>query len=931
MTKPRLYALVPLMLQRFRVRLIFVLTVLAALVPPTLLAAQEPPCGACLAAIMTPGQILVLPERLGGIDLLVDAAKASPEATDAALTAIAARGGRPGLFLTGLRVPDGPQRVPGAVRVVLVGLTAEEATLDADALAYTLKTLLTALRGRAAAIEVGVSAPSAVLQALLQRDLGPYVDFVASSDGFGGRPSAATGQPATTLGPVVWRMADDGRTVGMSAMLARTREEPAHRWVWRMPAGADAAFRFARDLAKVAEWVPAGLVAPSTVSVRCNAAEAETFLNPQTLETVAIARRCSSSTPLSVTPLEPGVERLVLEDETSIVRVPAPGATDRFASGVDVVGARRLTVEEIVARHQAAVARQAAAVTTLISTGTLTLTFEAPGFPAPVTISSETILYSGNGRTELEQRSVRVNGIAFAGGGVPRLPIIEPERAAAPPLTITLSDLYRYRLDGEADVAGTRAYVIEFEPIDRQAPLFSGRVWIAMDSFAMVKVAAAQTGLRGAIVASEQVDEYTRHADGIWLLARSDVRQMYEGAAHRTPIHRVLSFATHEINAPAFADRRRAAYASNAVMLRDTPEGFRYLRRDPATASNAAGVDPIPDVAGRADRVRTLAAGVIIDPNISRPLPFAGISYVDFNLFGTGTQVNAFFGGAYGQLAFSVPSISGSRWQLAGRAFAIASSYNDRAFIDGRELYDRNIRQRPAHASVWLLRPITPRIALRVGYDLDYTHFGAAETTGAGFTVPVSQLVHGARFAIDGQRGGWNASLWWNPAVRSGWRAWGVSGSGDYSPAHRTFQRYGGSVSRSAVVTPGLAARVEGAWMGGQDLDRFSRYAFGTFDNRLRGYPSALIRYDRGGVLRGAIAWSVGPLLRIDGFLDTATVRDPGFGRGFRNYTGVGGALEAPAPFGLLMTAEWGYGIRGVNADGSRGTHVIRISAFKIF
>ena len=83
---------------------------------------------------------------------------------------------------------------------------------------------------------------------------------------------------------------------------------------------------------------------------------------------------------------------------------------------------------------------------------------------------------------------------------------------------------------------------------------------------------------------------------------------------------------------------------------------------------------------GARDRIRTLAFGVIVDPNISQPLPFAGLSYVDFNLFGTGTQFSGFFGGSYGQLAFSAPSLRGTRWQLAGRAFGIASSYNDRAF-----------------------------------------------------------------------------------------------------------------------------------------------------------------------------------------------------------------------------------------------------------
>ena len=119
--------------------------------------------------------------------------------------------------------------------------------------------------------------------------------------------------------------------------------------------------------------------------------------------------------------------------------------------------------------------------------------------------------------------------------------------------------------------------------------------------------------------------------------------------------------------------------------------------------------------------------------------------------------------------------------------------------------------------------------------------------------------------------------------------------------------------------------------MAGHDLDRFSRYSFGTFDNRLRGYPAALVRYDRGGVVRGSVAWSMARFARLDAFLDSALVRDRGFGRSSRNYTGIGAAVEAPAPFGLLTAVEWGYGFRGVNADGRQGTHVIRISAFKVF
>ena len=613
----------------------------------------------------------------------------------------------------------------------------------------------------------------------------------------------------------------------------------------------------------------------------------------------------------------------------ALARAAAP-STEGYAEELEVRGARRLRVDEVIARHQALARRQAAAVTRTISTGTLTLTFEAPGFTAPVTIATDTVIYTAPERTELEQRAIRVNGIAFRGGHVPRLPIIEPERVVSPPLAITLSDLYRYRLEADETRAGIRCYVVAFEPVDDEASLFRGRAWIAMDSFAMVRVAAAQTRLRGAIVSSEQVDEFREAAPGIWLLAQSDVRQLYEGPGHRTPIHRLLRIAAHEINPADYDARLQAAYTSTSVMLRETPEGYRYLRREPARQTAAgAPIAVVPELAPRVESVRTLAAGVIIDPNISVPLPFAGLSYVHFNLFGTGTQLNAFFGGSYLQAAFAAPSVGGSRWQLAGRAFGIASSYNDRSFRDGREIYDENLRQRPAHVSAWLLRPLTPRVSIRLGYELDYTRLHRAPETAGDFVVPANQVVHGARFALEGQRAGWAGSLWWNPARRSGWRAWGRIG--DYDPAHATLHRYGANVSRSIAVTSTVVARVEAAVMAGQQLDRFSRFAFGTFDNRLRGYPAALIRYDRGGVVRSALAWPVTTFLRLDAFVDTAMVRDRGFGTAYRNYTGVGAALEAPAPFGLLTSLEWGYGFRGVNADGGRGTHVLRVSAFKVF
>ena len=881
---------------------------------------QSAPCAACIVLVAAPGQTLLFTEPLNGREVLI-AAGENAEGADvrAAIEAIRKGGGRAGLLTTGSgNLPDAGML--GLLHRLVIDLDGDQS--DPDDLAFRLKTRLVEVRGTAANLLIGISTHPRLLDSLVERDIAAYLDFQVAPDPGGGPgfPRAATYDgPPLAFRPV-----------------AGSASAPVEDWALRLPRDTVAAQQIINDVVRAAPLLKAGLIAGGMAEIHCGAARVPTYLDPETLATVALAPACADGR-ISVAPETPGVERVTLSNGDVVVRVPA--GEGRFAEGVQVVTARKLTVREIIARHQAAAARQRRAVRQLISTGTMTLTFEAPGFPAPLAITTEAVIYTAPDRTEIEQREIRVNGIAFQGGNVPRLPLLEPERVAAPPLAIALTDVYRYSLAGEDDARGVRCYVLSFDPIDRRRSLFSGRAWIAMDSFAMVKVSATQTALRGPIVSSEQTDEFRSESD-LWLLDRSDIRQIYEGAGHRTPIHRVLRITRHEINSPDFEARRQSAYASSSVMLRDTAEGFRYLQRQPGAAGGVGRVEPT--VAGRAERVRTVALGVIIDPNISRPLPFAGLSYVDFNLFGTGTQMNGFFGGTYGQLAIAVPSLGGSRWQLGGRAFAIASSYNDRAFIDGREHYEANITQRPAHASAWLLRPLTSRLTVRAGYDFDYTHYGAADSTAASFRVPASQAAHALRLGVEGQWAGWSASGWWAGARRAGWREWGVPGDGgstaarvtglgEYAEGQRDFQKFGALLTRSFVASPRLVGRVEVAWMAGRDLDRFSRYSFGSFDNRLRGYPSALIRYDRGGVVRGSAAWAAGRLLRLDGFLDTAFVRDPGFGRSAKNYTGIGAAAEVPAPFGTLIAIEWGYGFQGLDSDGRRGTQVVRISGYKMF
>jgi hypothetical protein len=868
--------------------------------------AADVPCVACQALSLSPEQRSSLPERLSGARVLVRlAAGGRPTDWLPVLQDLVRRGAVSGAHVTGVPAEDDP-----VLATEMGTLVIEPGAGDPDRLAFELKRALALARGRHPRETLLIAAPDDSAAALRARGIDSYIDGVVPV------PEAI---------------------LSAEALLA---PGAASLRLWRLPADAGAARAIVAAGVDLRAWLPAGLVAVDGRALHCGEDRPlRTLLNPQTLDLIAVTRACPA--PATVTSDVPGAtaERMDV-GLASVFRVRVSGG-DRFAEGVDVSARRGMTIDEIIARHQAAASRQAAEIVTAIATGSLTLTFEAPGFVAPITITSQTTIFEHQGRIDLQQQNIRVNGVRFTPrDGVPRLPIIEPERASAPPLAITLSDVYRYRLAGRESVNGRDCYLVAFAPRDRRAPLYDGRAWIDAGTFGIVRVAAAQTALKGPITASEQTDDFTEDAPGRWRLARSNVRQTYEGASVRTPIHRLLVIDRYEVNPADFESRRAAAYASPDVMLRDTPQGYRYTKRkdskdskdskEPKESKESKEPGPIERiVAGRASRIRTLAFGVIVDPNISQPLPFAGLSYVDFDLFGTGAQFSGFFGGSYGQLAFSAPSLRGTRWQLAGRAFGIVSSYNDRAFEQGREQYTLDIRQRPAQAAVWLLRPLSARSALRLEYDWDYTKFGAGEITDPAFVVPRNQNAHAVRIGLDLQRAGWQASVWGSYAHRVGWRPWGVLSDGKSDRADYT--RYGASVLRSQAVSPRVTTRIEGAVMAGGDLDRFSRFAFGTFDNRLHGYPSALVRYDRGAVLRTAVAWSTARALRLDGFADTAEVHDPGFGPGFRNYTGFGAAVEAPAPFGTLVAVEWGFGLQGVDTKGGRGTHVVRISGYKVF
>ncbi len=909
----------------------------------------SPPCAACVtwrAAPETARRLLEPPGRLDGLDVLLEV---EAEAADVARD-LSARGATVGLEVPFDLLPDaGVVAGPWSAIVLAV----PSGTPVDEHLLFTIRTRATSIRAEAPGRTVGLSGAADLLAAVSSRGLAPYVSVLVGGSSPSARPGSAetewweTGPPASSA----------------AELLARTARLRGDRLVVALR---DADVGLARAVAGVALVLPAGLTPLAAVEVCAEGdGAAPVFLHPRTLEAVAIVEgghrlavrpraRAAFARPLgsdgeTALPLRPGSDRSEVDARTLagpwVLRLAGWAGETAFTDGVEVAGARALTVAEIVAAHQAAVARQEARVRAWIATGTTALSFQVPGLPAPMSLTAESVLFHRGTLTEIEQRDLRLSGVPVAVGedGVPRLPLVQPERVASPPLSITLGEAYRYRLEGE-ETAGNRAcYVVAFAPAAPNGPSLRGRAWIAKDGFALVRLVATQTGLRGAIVSSRQEDEFRPiEVEGgtAWMLVRSEMEQVYEGPGHRTPIHREVAFARVELNPPDFDARLGAARASRSVLLRETADGFQYLRRRPAaeagpSLSGAEGPAPTsPPVeagrapAGRASRVFSVAAGALFDPGIDRPLPFAGLSYLDFDVLGTGAQLSALLAGPFAQAALSVPSVGGPDLQIQAWAFASLARYNDRSFRGGLERYDENLRQQPWRASLAALRRLGPRTRLRAAYDVEDLRLDQSDTTGSDFVVPARPVAHALRLGLEWERGAWSATAWTSAAWRPRWREWGRPG--DYAPEAQTYQRAGLTLSRSLTIAAATILRLEASGLAGRNLDRFSRFGFDAFDRRLSGYPSAGIRFDRGAVLRSAASWSARPGLRLDAFVDAAIVHDPMEGRGGRGHLGTGAALEAALPGRVLLSVDWGFGWQARDRDGGRGTHVVRITAYRV-
>src|SRR5262249_52522959 len=215
-------------------------------------------------------------------------------------------------------------------------------------------------------------------------------------------------------------------------------------------------------------------------------------------------------------------------------------------------------------------------------------------------------------------------------------------------------------------------------------------------------------------------------------------------------------------------------------------------------------------------------------------------------------------------------------------------------------------------------------------YQFRFDGFARDTTTADAFAVPSSTVTQGFGGAWEYRRAGYSLLLNGSWFGRASWKPWGLPGSDtatDASPS--TYEKYQASLSRDFHVGPFQKIHLNGAYFGGQDLDRFSRYQFGLFDDtRIHGVPASGVRYGELAMARGSYSLNVFEQYRLDLYLDRAWGRDDSGHGAWDPITGLGVAVNVRAPWNTILRADFGKSFLP-ERYGSLGSTVFQILLLK--
>jgi hypothetical protein len=630
-------------------------------------------------------------------------------------------------------------------------------------------------------------------------------------------------------------------------------------------------------------------------------------------------------------------------------RFATPGFLKKPES-VQVGGKREMTAEEIIAHHQEFQADQDSRLKNIRATARIRYVYRVASADISVDVTTVNNFYwDPKVGGEWEQTEFLFNGVRWTGKKLPDLPLIQPEKVVVLPLNINLNKDYSYRLAGTDTVEGRDCYVLEFTPVTASKSLYQGKVWIDRKSFARVRIASVQTGLGPPVTSNDEKDTYGPAPGSgeapLWVLQRIGGQQIWNISGVNLVVQREVEFSDFALNSPDFEAKRRAAYESPNVMLRDTDKGFRYLDRD------KSGERVLRE--GETKRTILGAAGVFYEQDLDYPLPLAGVDYFDFNFLNSGSQVNVFFAGALLQASIQDPRLFGSRLDAGASLLGIAFTSNDNFYLGDQKLEQEEVRERTQSASVNLGIPLGNFFKLKLLGFWDYQEFSAGKNTET-FQVPVDTSETG--YGLQGEFDRWGITVQADMEKyrRDHWEPWGDEDPAsvavgtrliDFDPGQRSYTTSGALISKQFVLPLFQKVTLRAQVLAGDNQDRFSKYTFGFFGNRVRGFSGSGVRFDRALQTSAGYSFNLAEVLRIEATLDWARVQDttlselppplPPASSGIclgcvQNFGGFGLSGNVMGPWSTLVRFDWGIAVKS-DIPGLQGKQEISLAFLKFF
>ena len=620
--------------------------------------------------------------------------------------------------------------------------------------------------------------------------------------------------------------------------------------------------------------------------------------------------------------------------KTSELRLPKPAAVELLrlarpsaaelegiAEEVTIASEREIPVEEILRRLQAFEDGQARRLLRYQAVNATSLRFQAASGTQAIEATFEGEFFFRQGQPfDWAWQNFYINGVRWRGKEIPELPLIQPEKAAAMPLEILFTKEYRYALRGRESIDGRDCWAVDFEPAVPVAGknLYRGTVWIDRALWARVRSRAVQLGLQGEVLSNEETMSYRPidangapapwSASSYFLPLEVTAQQVLSVLNTATVVEKEVRLTAVRINGPEFDQRRDEILASKATMVRDTDKGFRYLVKDEATGERTVkeGFD--------SDRL-FLLGGAFYDDSLDYPLPLVGVNYFNLDTGGKKRQLNAFFGGVLGILSYADPRLFDSKFDLGLDVFAIAVASSDQLFRDGVEVPGEEVEELPARVSVNLGHPLGSFVKWSASYQLAYSGFSDTDNTAAEFVVPESTFVHSLATSFAFSRSGYRLELAGGYHQRAKWEFWGLpdaAESGDFDPAAKDYVTWQASVSKNWYLANFRKLGLSLEYLGGSDLDRFSKYQFGFFGGtRVHGYQIGKVRAEEAYAAHASYGFELGKLLRLDAVVDAAWATDKASGLDNELLSGVGLMGTFMGPWETIINLDIGTPVAG--------------------